>query len=99
YVGPRMFNYTSEMAFLSKLGPLLNVIDDDDFNRDVRLAIRTTKMNTLGSQWGIYGSAGRLDFPTMNKYPLLRELQRSYYYRVDHLDHIGHYIKGVQHYG
>lgn len=99
YVGPRMFNYTSEMAFLSKLGPLLNVIDDDDFNHDVRLAIRTTKMNALGSQWGIYGSAGRLDFRTMNKYPLLKELQRSYYYKVYHLDHIGHYIKGVQDHG
>lgn len=99
YVGPRVFNYTSEMAFLSKLGPLLNVIDDDDFSHDVRLAIRTTKMNKLGSQWGIYGSGRGLDFPIMNKYPLLKELQRSYYYRVDHLDHIGHYIKGVQNYG
>lgn len=99
YVGPRMFNHTSELGFLSKLGPLLNVIDDDDFNHDVRLAIRTTKMNALGSKWGIYGSAGRLDFPTMNKYPLLKELERSYHYKVYHLDHIGHYIKGVQHYG
>ena len=99
FVGPRMFNHTSEMAFLSKLGPLLNVIDDDDFNHDVRLAIRTAKMNALGSRWGIYGSAGRLDFPTMDKYPLLKELQRSYYYKVYHLDHIGHYIKGVQDHG
>ena len=99
YVGPRMYHHTSELAFLSKLGPLLNVIDDDDFSRDVRLAIRTTKMNALGSQWGIYGTCGRLDFPTMDKYPLLKELYRSYYYKVDHLDHIGHYIKGVQHYG
>lgn len=99
YVGSRIYNNTNEMAFLARLGPLLNVIDDSDFDRDVRNAIRTIKLNQLGVKWGIYGSNGRLDFPTMRKYPLLKELCQYSYYRVKNLDHIGHYIKGVQDHG
>lgn len=99
FVSSRIYNNTNEMAFLAKLGPLLNVIDDSDFDRDVRNAIRTIKLNQLGVKWSIYGSNGRLDFPTMSKYPLLKELCQYSFYRVQNLDHIGHYIKGVQDHG